>query len=438
MLSISATRERLRHVDPLVWVCGVVALCVYVLQGFDGTLSRDLGVYSYGGQQVAEGVPPYVAILNRSGPLAHLVPGIGAGMARLLGVDDVLGMRVTLMLVSVVAVMVVYLLGRDLFRSRTAGLASAAALLCFEGFLQYATFGPRDTTTMVCFLALALLAMVHQRWGTAGAMIALSTLTWQPVAFPAIVAVAVAAVLGSRDGGSGRLVALGRIAVGGLIPTALTVLAYTAIGQLQIFIDAFFLIHLRYTTADGLATNPGVAWASVTKGYGWSLWVMILGTLVILAMATHAAVRLTRTTSQGASLVGLGAFVVVSTLWSLREFDTWPDVFIVLPVAAIGIGGLVALLARQVPVRALTAVGVAWCLVASGMSVAAAIGNRSDGLDRQQRRPPDLVHMAHTHPKGVRRGGHHAGRLHLVRPPLGRRRDHRRTQCRAVGSGPVR
>ncbi len=383
-LTVRAARDRLRRVDPLVAVCGVVALTVYVLQGFDGVLTTALGVYAYGGQQVAEGVPPFVAILNRVGPLAHLVPGIGAGVARLVGVDDILGMRVTLMLVSVVAVMVVYLLGRDLFRSRAAGLASAAALLCSEGFLLNATFGPREKTTMVCFLALALLAMVHQRWGTAGAMIALSTLTWQPVFFPALAGVAVAAVLRAPDGGRGRLVALSRIAVGGVIPTAITVLAYAAVGRLQIFLDAFLLINLRYTTVAGLQTNPGVVWEKMTDGYGWSLWVMILGTLIILAMGTHAAIQHTRTASQGASLVGLGAFVVVCALWSFKDFDGWMDAFLLLPVAAAGIGGIVALLAQRVPVRALTAGVVAWCLVATGMAVVTAIGNRSDALDRQR------------------------------------------------------
>ena len=384
MLHISGLRERSRDIDPLVGVCGLVALSVYLLQGFGGLLTRDLGVYAYGGQQVAEGVPPFVAILNRAGPLAHLVPGIGAGAARIVGVDDMLGMRVTLMLVAVVTVMVAYLLARDLFGSRTAGLASAAALLCFEGFLAYATFGPREKTTMVCFLALALLAMVHQRWGTAGAMIALSTLTWQPVFLPAFVGVAVAALLGAGDGWRGRLAALTRIAVGGLIPAAITVAAYAAVGRLQIFLDAFVLINLRYTTMNGLGSNLADAWTTTSRAFGWSLGVLALGTLITLAMGIHAALRPTRTTVQGASMVGLGVVVVGCLLWSYRTFDGWPDTFFLLPTAAVGIGGIVAVLGRRVPVRALTAGTVAWCLVATGMSIGAAIGNRTDDLDRQR------------------------------------------------------
>ena len=86
MLIVSRARERLRHVDPLLVACCLVALVVYLLHGFNGQLTTDMGVYAYAGQQVAEGVPPYVAIANRVGPLAHLLPG-GAAAVRALSVS---------------------------------------------------------------------------------------------------------------------------------------------------------------------------------------------------------------------------------------------------------------------------------------------------------------------------------------------------------------
>ena len=110
--------SRLRAVDPLVPVVAGVSLVVYVLHGFQGMLTRDLGIYSYAGQQVADGVPPYLGVLNRAGPLAHVLPGVGALVARLGGLDDVITMRVLFMLMATAAVCVSYLLGRDLFRSR--------------------------------------------------------------------------------------------------------------------------------------------------------------------------------------------------------------------------------------------------------------------------------------------------------------------------------
>ena len=80
--------SRLRAIDPLVPVVAGVSLVVYVLHGFHGMLTRDLSIYSYAGQQVADGVPPYLGVLNRAGPLAHVLPGVGALVARRGGLDD--------------------------------------------------------------------------------------------------------------------------------------------------------------------------------------------------------------------------------------------------------------------------------------------------------------------------------------------------------------
>ena len=68
---------RLRVVDWWALSCFAVAVGVYLAHGFEGRLSREVGVYAYAGPQLADGVAPYVGILNRSGPLAHLIPGAG-------------------------------------------------------------------------------------------------------------------------------------------------------------------------------------------------------------------------------------------------------------------------------------------------------------------------------------------------------------------------
>ncbi len=138
-----------RRIDPLGPLMAVAALVVCIVQGFDSILTRDLALYSYGAQQTVEGVPPYVSVLNRAGPLAHLVPAIGVAAARVVGMDDILAMRLLMLLISVACVWLLYLLARDLFNSRLAGVASATALLTFAGFVTYAVGGPREKTTLM-------------------------------------------------------------------------------------------------------------------------------------------------------------------------------------------------------------------------------------------------------------------------------------------------
>ena len=69
-----------RRPDPFAGVVALGSLVVFALHGTEGMLSRDLGIYAYAGQQVADGVPPYVGVLNRAGPLAHVLPGVGVVM----------------------------------------------------------------------------------------------------------------------------------------------------------------------------------------------------------------------------------------------------------------------------------------------------------------------------------------------------------------------
>ena len=296
MTTVSDQGRRFSRLDPLAFLASAVALAVYLPHGFEGGLSRDLGVYSYAGQQFAEGVPPYVGILNRAGPLAHAIPGLGAWVARQVGADDILGMRVIMMLISAACIGLIYLLGRDVFRSRSAGLATAAAMLCSQGFIHYATYGPREKTAMVLFTICALLAMLHRRWGWTGFFIALATLTWQPVFPAAIVGAAVALLLATP---SGKIRALARLAVGGLVPTVLVVAAYAAIGELQVFLDDFLLINARYTQQVSLLFQPDRLWPLLWTAYGWSLVVFLVGSVALVVLTVRAA--LTPATSRESS-----------------------------------------------------------------------------------------------------------------------------------------
>ena len=67
--------------------------------GSQAALDRDLAVYAYGGQQVVEGVPPYVSILESRRTARPPGPARrSAGSHDLVGIDDLLGMRLLMML----------------------------------------------------------------------------------------------------------------------------------------------------------------------------------------------------------------------------------------------------------------------------------------------------------------------------------------------------
>ena len=365
-----------------MFVVGAVALLTYALHGFNGMLSRDLAVYSYGGQQTAEGVPPYLGILNRAGPLAHVIPGIGVGIARLGGFDDVLTMRLLFMAIATVCASAVYVLGRDVFTSRLAGLVTAAAFLTFFGFIEYASNGPREKTPMTLFIVLALWAVTRRRWFTAGLFVSLATLCLQIAFFSTFTAV-LAGVLFLAHGE--RLKSLVRVAVGGAVPVAVLTVWFALAGSLRESVDAFVLINFRYTTPDPVLPVLDEAWLDVMTAYGVSVWVLI-GGLVALAVLSLGVVR-KATRLANPWLPVLAAFTVgvaVGLAWNLKEYDAWPDLFPMLPFAAVGIGGLFHVATKRLPARATLAAAVVLSLVATVLAVHHSVTSRGERLEAQR------------------------------------------------------
>ena len=372
-----------RRFDPLVGVCFLVAVATYLLQGFQATLSRDSSVYVYGGQQLAEGVLPYVGLVNRAGPLAHAIPGVGVIGARVVGADDLLSVRVLFMLLSAATVAAIYLLGRDLFRSRGAGLVAAAALLAFEGFSHYATFGPREKTAMVLFVTLALIALTRQHWFGAGVAVSLATLTWQPVFFGVFVAALVAIGLGVPRPSWWR--ALLRLVVGGAVPALVTLAVYAAAGQTRVLLDCFLLINARYTRQSSPLDHPRAAWEQVVNGYGWSAWLFVVGLAGAVLLAALAVMRPeTRYRAEQAAVVAVGVYVVGGVAWTLRAFDNWPDTMLLMPAAAVGAGGLAVLALSAVPTPASRAIMALIAVAGVAAAVHFAVGHQRTGLEKQR------------------------------------------------------
>lgn len=328
---------RFRRVDWLIAVCCLGALGLYLIRGFDGYMSRDLGLYSYGGQRVAEGTAPYVGIFERGGPLTQFLPGVGVIIARTLGINDILGMRLLFLLFAVASVGLIYVVARDVYQSSRAGLIAASVMVSFEGFTYFAANGPRAKTAMVAFLLAALLALIHQKWFITGLFVSLATLTWQPV-FIAAMAGAIPAVFLGVDRGD-RVRAFARIVLGGLLPALCAVGIYTAIGRLQTFLDGFVLVHTRYSNNTYFFENVGLNVSRLWQGYGISLVLLIAGLSALLAVTVRRLGEPNRMREpQVPALVGIGSLAVVSLIWTLWDFDNFPDAFVLLPSAAIGLG----------------------------------------------------------------------------------------------------
>ncbi len=375
--------------DPLVLVVAVLGLVTYALHGVNGMLTRDLAVYSYAGQQVAEGVPPYLGILNRAGPLAHVLPGIGVGIARLGGFDDLLTMRLQFLTFAVACLCVVYLLGRDLFASRVAGLATAATFLTFAGFIHYASNGPREKTPMTLLVAGALWAVTRKRWFTAGMCVSLATLCLQIAFFTSFTAVVAGALFVAQGE---RIRALVRIAVGGAVPVGVCMVWFAIAGSLRESLDAFLLINVRYTTPDPVLPKLHAEWLELQEAYGLSVWLLVGGLVALGVLALSVARPRARRDDPATKLLAAFALAALAGLaWNLKEYDDWPDLFPLLPLAALGVGGLFHRLTQRLPPPVRVAAVVVWTLALTAGAVHESVSTRDDRLIGQRQSVADVL-----------------------------------------------
>jgi hypothetical protein len=370
--------------DPVVPAVALVSFVTYALHGINGALSRDLSVYVYAGQRLVDaGVPPYVGILNRSGPFAHLLPGVGVAVARLFDGDDLAGARWFYLVLSVLCVCVVYLFARDLFASPLVGLTAAAAFLSFAGFIEYASDGPREKTPMVLFMLLAMWAANRGRWFWAGLCLSVATLTLQIGFFVAAPFVLLTLLLAPQRGG--RLTALLRVALGGLVPVAVLAAYFASVGALDDAVDGFLVINLHYTVANPMTDNLALRWLLLQRGFGVSLWFLLAGLAALLLLAPAALVpRWRRADPSVLPVAVLGVASLGGLYWTVRDFDSWPDAFPLLPLAALGIGLLVARLLRWVPGVVARTVAVAWVVLAVVAALTWSVTERHDELTAQR------------------------------------------------------
>ncbi len=345
----------------------VVAILVYVQFGPNGSLYRDDGLYMYAGQQFAQGVPPYVSLFASKGVVAPMLAGVGVLIGNAIEMDDLLAARLFFLLLSALTVGAVYLLGRDVFASRRAGVFSALTFLCFWGFGRFAMAGPRVKTPMALFEVLALWCMTNRRWFAAGMMASLSTLTWQPAGLFAVAAVAMA-FFASEPGHRLRSVALAL--AGGLLPLAACVAYYAAHDAVPEFYEGFVTASLGYGGRAGLSGTPFLTrftrvLYSVNRGYLYAPVAIWLGFLMILAAyfvrgegRGLARIRSLAHDPIAPLLISFPAVV----LWTLIDYQGYPDFFIVLPFVAVGFGWLLHLAANELATRVGPRAERLWCV----------------------------------------------------------------------------
>lgn len=382
-----------------LWWGGLAAslaatLALFTRVGINGLLSRDQAVYVYGGQQLAHGVAPYASIFDPKGPVSVMLSGLAAAVANLAGRNDVYAIRLLFFVVSCLTVVAVYALAVRLWRSVLGGVVAAVTFASFEGYAAESLRGPDAHAPGILMAVVAMLLMARQRWFLAGAASAVAFLTWQPLfVFPAVAVGAALACSQPRT----RLRNGGLAVAGGAVPTVLVAAYFAWAGALGKFVESAFVfpltgIHRGHSTQWERWQHIGLVVETYYRFSGVLFWVG----LVCLVVLTVAFVVRQRAAWRQALVNPLVCVVMVTGLaeaaYASVDFQSYPDLFALLPYAALGLGGaaaaavhalrgrLAALVTGVVLVALLVLTAFSWSwFTADPRNDGAFVGQRSSG-----------------------------------------------------------
>ncbi len=338
-----------------------VAVLVYTRFGINDLLFRDEAIYAYGGQQLVEGVPPYVSIVDPKTPLATVLSGAAVAAGRAFGIDDVYAIRVGFLILSLLTVVAVFVAASLLTGSSMAGLVGAATFISFKGFAIDALGGPNAKTPGILFAVLATALLLQRRWFLGGIAASLAILVWQPLVIYAAAAIAFAWFSSDRaDRRRNAAVAL----AGVLIPGAVTIVYFAMVGAAdELFETAFLLPLIGTQRAESTFGDHIVHIAlAVARGYGLSSVLFWGGLLFVLLLA---ASRIWNGRGKWGRLAGDPLIVLITVpllffmAFSLVDFQGYPDAYPFLPLAAFGVACAAAGLLQRMEDRGRRPIAVA-------------------------------------------------------------------------------
>lgn len=337
----------------------LIAAFVYMQYGFQGTLDRDDATYTYSGQRMLAGVPPYQSITLAKGPVTPLITFLGAYVASVIGEGSLIIVRYEFWLLGCLTVVSIYLLSHSVSRSRRMAVFAALIFLGFWGFGRHVVSGPRPKAPVVLFVVLCLWLVAEKRWFWAAFFGCVGFLTWQPILvyIPFIIMFAVI----QADSPGEQWKNLRKTIAGALLPVLGVVGYFWYTDGLSEFIEYFFLFRFKYLGATAGMIRPESRLIgrlrkiviSILDGYDSMAFPILLGMLMLTGMtARRVAACLRRADSVGLwwrdawskiwrlirrdPYVPLLATFFAPLAWSLMDYQGYPDFYVFLPYVSIG------------------------------------------------------------------------------------------------------
>ena len=352
----------------------IVAVVLFTRFSLHDTLTRDQAIYAYGGQRMAHGVPPYSSIFDPKTPMATLVSGVAASLARLTGHNELTAIRLAFFLIALLMVLAIYVLALRLWKSVAGAVVGAVVFASFTLIASDALGGPDAKAPGILAAILTMWLVIERRWFWAAFAGAVAFLSWQPlVIYPFMVGVIVLVeAIKKREWRP-----FARTVAGAASPFVVVTIYFAATQGLGDFWQSAFqfpatgIVRPPYNFSDHMQH----IFQTVTDAYGFSGALLWAGDLILLGLVIAHLVR-HRHNLRSAVRNPLVCIVLVTMLaelgYAIYDFEGPPDVYPFLAYPPLGFAGLTALAVKSFSSitlrRTATAAALAAVAVLAGFS----------------------------------------------------------------------
>jgi hypothetical protein len=166
----------------------ILALCaffltlvvVFIYRPLSQREASDPAIYDYTAQSILRGQLPYRDVVDGKAPGASYLSALAMSTGRLIGLRDVVSVRLLHVLLAGLLSMITYLVAEAYLRNRVAAFLSSLVPLTSTQFVLMLTEGTEPKLAMILFGMLSLLMIEKQKPFLAGFCSMLSCLCWQP------------------------------------------------------------------------------------------------------------------------------------------------------------------------------------------------------------------------------------------------------------------
>lgn len=327
----------------------------------------DSAIWDYVAQCILRGQVPYRNVVEIKSPLSAYLSAAAMFIGKLIGIRDVIAVRLFNLLMAGLLSTVTYVVGVKYLRSRIAAAIAFVIPLTPSHLTEWVLGGTEPKLPMILFGMLCLFFIAKNKPFWAGFFSMLSCLCWQP----GLMFTGVAFLIFSRYLTSWRDRAALKVIAGAIVPLLIVVLYFFWAGALSDFWSwtvAFDLHVYAPETAKSLRETLAVLWKVLIRVFRFDLLWVALGVAGLIAFSIesikgkfkHRAEADTSSLYRDALLISPLVYVG----FCIINFQSGPDLLPLFPFIGLLSGYLIVRLSEYLPNQRLARLAPPLALIA--------------------------------------------------------------------------